>query len=146
MGVIVVGLDASAESRRALSWALAEAHLRDAELLVVSAWHVPSYAYGGVGLVPVLDRDLESGFERAAEHVVREALDGVSAAARGTPVEQAVVHGSAAHSLVEASDGADLLVVGSRGHGGFTGLLLGSVSQQCARHARCPVVVVPHDR
>ena len=80
--------------------------------------------------------------ERLAEDLVRGELDEVAAETAGLDIERTVVEGSAATALLEAAQGADLLVVGSRGRGGFAGLLLGSVSQQCAHHASCPVVIV----
>lgn len=76
--------------------------------------------------------------------MLKRALNEVEDEAEGVEIEQRVVQGSAGGALVEAARDADLLVVGSRGHGGFVGLLLGSVSQQCVHHAPCPAVVVRH--
>ena len=140
-GTIVVGVDGSHESKRALLWAIDEARLREARVVALRAWMYPALAAGG--LIPATP-DL---VDRLAGNEREELADAVAEAdTGGVEVEQVVVEGAAAQALVEAAAGADLLVVGSRGHGGFTGLLLGSVSQQCAHHAPCPVVIVPPER
>ena len=123
MAVIVVGVDGSEESKAALRWALEEAKLRQASLQVIHAEH----HYAG-----------EEERARWLDGIVRE----VGGESPGVEVAQSIVDGGAAHVLVEAAKEADMLVVGSRGHGGFSGLLLGSVSQQCANHASCPVAIV----
>ena len=136
---IVVGVDGSGQSREALRWALEEARLRGTGVHVVHAWSLP---IGGVspGLGASFDAELLDGLRRDAEQLVERVLADVADA--GVELESSVAEGPAAPALVEAADGADLLVVGSRGHGGFAGLLLGSVSQQAAHHAPCPVVIV----
>jgi nucleotide-binding universal stress UspA family protein len=135
---LVVGVDGSEASRHALQWASEEARLRGARLVVVHAWFIPAAVAPGLVPVPV---DPEEWRLEAEELVARE-LEETLGAEPGVPVERVVVPGSPAAVLVEAADGADLLVVGSRGRGGFAGLLLGSVSQQAAHHAPCPVVIV----
>jgi nucleotide-binding universal stress UspA family protein len=136
---IVVGVDGSEGSLRALRWAADEARRRSAELDVVLAWHLP---HTGVyrQVVGYLDLGL---FEKEAQAI----LDRATAEAKATGVglvESIFVHdGSPSRALREAARDADLVVVGSRGRGGFAGLLLGSVSQQVAVHAPCPVVIVP---
>ena len=140
MATIVVGVDGSAGARRALRFACEEARLRGAAIRAVSVWHISPGAYSG-GFAPVIP-DV-AAFEEAASTALAEALDAVGDAAQDLDVERLVLEGQAADVLVEQSEGADLLVVGSRGLGGFRGLLLGSVGQQCAHHARCPVVIVP---
>lgn len=141
--MIVVGADGSESARDALSWALAEAHLRDVPVHVICAWLVPAQMYGAP-LVPVADPAIAESLRRAAEDVVAETLDALRKAAESVEVEGQVVEGAAGEVLVDAAEAADLLVVGSRGRGGFAGLLLGSVSQHCAQHATCPVVIVRH--
>jgi nucleotide-binding universal stress UspA family protein len=138
METVVVGVDGSSCSLEALGFAVAEARLRKAALRVVTAWHVPPMAYSG-GFAPVVD---PKEFERNAEAIAERALAAIRDQAEGVEVERVTREGQAAHVLLEEARGAELLVVGSRGHGGFTGLLLGSVSQQVAHHAPCPVVVV----
>jgi nucleotide-binding universal stress UspA family protein len=136
MAVIVVGVDGSEDSKGALSWAVAEARLRRADVCAVYAWSLPMVV-GGMGAVTDNDFDEIRG---DGERLLDEAIAEVGA--EGVNVERASVGGFPARVLVEAAQGADMLVVGSRGHGGFIGLLLGSVSQQCAHHAPCPVVIV----
>ena len=136
MAAIVVGVDGSEESKAALRWAVAEARLRDANVRAVYAWSLPHVA-GGVGPLIVPDTEV---LRRDGERVLDAAIAEVGT--EGVDVERASIEGSPARALVEAAEGADLLVVGSRGHGGFVGLLLGSVSQQVAHHALCPVVIV----
>jgi nucleotide-binding universal stress UspA family protein len=140
-GTIVVGVDGSEESQRALAWAVDEARMRGARVVALRAWVYPALAASG--LVPVTTDLVEqlAGSERQA---LAEAVSSVDA--QGVEIDQRVVEDAPAHALVEAAAGAELLVVGSRGHGGFTGLLLGSVSQQCAHHSPCPVVIVPPAR
>jgi len=133
---IVVGVDGSDHSRRALAWAIGEARARQAALVAVHAWHLPAAAASYAG--PLVDPKL---LEEEAAKALADAL--ASADAHGVEVEQRVVRGGPAAALLDAAADADLLVVGSRGHGGFAGLLLGSVSQQVCHHAACPVVVVP---
>jgi nucleotide-binding universal stress UspA family protein len=138
MNTIVVGVDGSTGSRAALRFATQEARLRGASLRIVTAWQMPVLAFSG-GFIPA---DLPMEFERAAEDASRQSLEWLGEAGSGVHIERVVEEGQAAHVLVEAAKGAKLLVVGSRGRGGFTGLVLGSVSQQCVQHAPCPVVVV----
>jgi nucleotide-binding universal stress UspA family protein len=139
-GRIIVGVDGSSGSRQALSWALAEANLRGAALEVVHSWNYPeqgakaSAASGPAVTVEVLEED--------ALQVVEESLSGL-AVREGLDLRRHVAPAPAALALVEAAEGADLLVVGARGRGGFAGLLLGSVAQQCAQHTPCPLVIVP---
>jgi len=144
MGTIAVGVDASGGSLAALEWAASEARLRGDDLRVVTAWLVPTMAFGAPGFGPIVAEGLDAEFEGAARAALEKAIEGLGAAGEGIHIERVVAHGQASHVLIEAAKDAALLVVGSRGHGGFAGLLLGSVSQQCAHHAPCPVVIVPH--
>jgi nucleotide-binding universal stress UspA family protein len=137
---IVVGVDGSPMSREALRWAIAEGRLRGAELQAVHAWQERYLTPYPIGVA-----QLEFG---AAERAARELLDAVVDAEDATglpgPIEKIVVCDGGASALIQTAKGADLLVVGSRGRGGFSGLLLGSVSQQIAHHAPCPLVIVPN--
>ncbi len=142
MSKIVVGVDGSVGSRAALRWAVAEARLRRAPLEVVSVWQFPVMttlpAFGAMPPPENLGGEAESSLLAVlAEEEVTSTEE--------APVSTIVAEGSPAAALIEAASDADLLVVGSRGHGGFTGMLLGSVSQHCVGHARCPVVVVRGD-
>lgn len=134
---IVVGVDGSEESDRALVWALEEARLRGASVEVVHAWRIPMLA--GLSRLPVVDyREVGQEILDAA---VERALERVSGAAAETPITRTLVDGPIQRALCEAAQGAALLVVGSRGRGAFEELLLGSVSQYVAGHSSCPVVV-----
>lgn len=142
MSTIVVGVDGSVGARAALRFALEEARLRGADVRAVAAWHLPASVYAGAYATP--DTALvEQGLETDARDAVTRTVDEI---ARGTTVETVVREGQPATVLLDEAKDADLLVVGSRGLGGFRGLLLGSVSQQCAHHASCPLVIVPHER
>ena len=147
---VVVGVDGSAGAKEALRWALAEARLRRSPLRAVHAWMfgyvggpVDGYPYwgGALGSYTALGVDL-GALHRAAEDLLERALADVGAEAQDVEIERQVVQGAAAEVLVNAAAPGDLLVVGSRGHGGFTGLLLGSVSQQVLETATCPVMLV----
>ncbi|MDQ2898147.1 MAG: universal stress protein [Actinomycetota bacterium] len=144
-GSVVVGVDGSAGAQDALRWALAEARLRNVPLRIVHAW---MYGYTGVpsgalGYLAFSSRGLvSSDLQQAAEQLLDRATEKLIPAFEGVEVTRNVVEGTAAEVLIGAATDDDLLVVGSRGHGGFGGLLLGSVSQQCAHHAPCPVVIV----
>ncbi|GAA3387457.1 universal stress protein [Streptomyces roseoviridis] len=133
---VVVGVDGSDSSYGALRWAARHARLIGATLEVVAAYDVP----GAVGrsAPPVSAAFDEEAARRALSDEIRTVLIPVGE----VPVVEHVVRARPAEALIDASAGAELLVVGSRGRGGFTGLLLGSVSQQCVAHASCPVVVV----
>jgi nucleotide-binding universal stress UspA family protein len=138
---IVVGVDGSDASKAAFAWAVHEARIRGDSLLAVLAWAPGVVAAGpwpGMVPVPVLDDDIEDEAKATLAAVVESVHHRVSE----VEIEQRVVLGPPASALLAAARDAELLVVGSRGHGGFTGLLLGSVSQQCAQHAPCPVVIV----
>lgn len=136
-GKILVGADGSEGSLDALRWALAEARRRGDRVEVLHCWHVPYYGDMS-GMMPVPSTVIEE----SAQKVVEETLAAVQADAAGVELTGRAVQGAAAQTLVEASKGADLVVVGRRGHGGFVGLLMGSVATQVAGHASCPVVVV----
>ncbi|RSM49367.1 universal stress protein UspA [Actinoplanes sp. ATCC 53533] len=133
---IVVGVDGSPSSKAALRWALAQARRTGARVQAVTSWEYPAY-YGMGAVVPYEDFAATAG--KILSESVQEAL-GVDEP--DVPVLETVVAGHAAQVLIDKSAHAGLLVVGSRGHGAFTGTLLGSVSQHCAQHAHCPVVVV----
>lgn len=137
MNRITVGVDGSAEARAALEFALEEARLRGAEVEAILAYSPLPYLADDVVL-----RHLEAT-ERDAEELLRKQVEPIAAAFPEVTVTSKAILGTAARTLIETSEGSDLLVVGSRGRGGFSGLLLGSVSQQCVHHAPCPVVVVP---
>ncbi len=167
MAKIVVGVDASPGAVRALAWAADEARLRLATLQVVHAYHAqalaaPLYfpsqegltgravAAGGRPPAEEMTEALEQRAEfqeavrRQAEDLLEGLLDEVGKTVEGIDVQRSVVEDrNPAQALVELSADADLLVVGSRGRGGFTSLLLGSVSHATVLHALCPVVVVP---
>ena len=139
MKTIVVGIDGSPGSMRALEFAIEEARIRGAEVKAVNAWHVPAAAYES-GWVPVAVDVSE--YEKIAHATLDQSLEEAGVAKTGVSVTPVVRQGQAADVLVAEAHDADLLVVGSRGLGGFRGLLLGSVGQQCADHAACPVVIV----
>jgi nucleotide-binding universal stress UspA family protein len=134
---IVAGIDGSETSDRALRWALDDARARGGIVTAVHAWHVPFSMSLTAGT-----RDL-SAFEDAAGRLLDQVVDATAAEYRDVTVERVLVGGSPADALLGAARDAALVVVGGRGVGGFRGLLLGSVSQQLAHHAPCPVVVVP---
>lgn len=135
---IVVGVDGSDHARAALEWAVEEGGLRSATVEAVMTWHEPVMA--GTWAAPVVI-DVPS-LEQSYRSRLDEIVDAVDASSLDAPIVRRLVHGGAAQSLIEAADDADLVVVGNRGRGGFAGLVLGSVSQQVASHASCPVVVV----
>lgn len=138
-GKVVVGVDGSQGSRIALRWAIEEARIREATLLAVTVWQYPVITtMPAFGVLPPSDQ-----LDEDARTQLNEVLREEGALAGDIKVLEGVSQGPAAAALIEASADADLLVVGSRGHGGFSGLLLGSVSQHCVTHAPCPVVVVP---
>lgn len=151
MAKIVVGVDGSAGAARALEWAVAEARLRDASLHVVHAWMLPlidaipeAWVLGSPQVDPS-DEEVHAHLAAAARNVLDEALDRVRALEPELEVVGELTEMRAAPALIAAADDAELLVVGSRGRGGFKGLLLGSVSAQCVHHAPCPVAIVPSD-
>jgi nucleotide-binding universal stress UspA family protein len=120
-----------------LRWAAQQARATGASLLAITSWHYPN-AYGYEG---ALD-DGEWRPDQDAAQIQAHALAGAADVLDGIAVETLVTEGQTAVVLVDASKKVDLLVVGSRGHGQLTGVLLGSVSEYCAAHSECPVVVV----
>ncbi len=151
MGAIVVGIDGSAGSQAALSFALEEARLRGATLRVVHAFVLPLSQVApdpfllefpsvpGPELEAISD-DLRAGAGALIDEAVERALGGQPA---GVEIERVPAEGSPAATLIDESEGAALLVIGSRGHGRVHEVLLGSVSHQCMSHAPCPVAIVP---
>jgi nucleotide-binding universal stress UspA family protein len=142
---ILVGIDGSAHSRHALEWAIREAALRHAPLTVLtvhqamaSYWTAGSIAYAG-------DADFAKEALEAAKKETNSVLEEFDAASRPPSVTVKAITGLPAEELLYAAGGADMIVVGSRGAGGFKRLLLGSVSTQVTHHANCPVVVIPAD-
>ena len=135
-GRIVVGVDGSDASKNALAWAARQAALTGARLEAVTAWHVPPLAYGTA--------PADYNFAPDARRAVDETISAVLGEHPDVDVSPVVVEGLPTPALLHAAAGADLLVVGSRGHGALTGVLLGSVSEHCVTHAPCPVVVVGH--
>ena len=133
-------MDGSASSLAALRWAVRQAELTGATVEAVIAWRYPVLPVP-VGPAPAAVID-PAEFEKAAGKTVTDAIHAVAGPGSNVRVSSQVTEGNAAQVLIDAAAGADLLVVGSRGHGGFTEALLGSVSQHCVHHAPCPVVIV----
>ena len=136
-GRVVVGVDGTDASRAALRWAMEESRLRATALVVVHAWHEQMVGFESTGLA--VD---PTTWESSARALLDRMLGEVGGAeARG--VQRSVVHSGAAEALVEASKTAELVVVGNRGHGAFSRLVVGSVAGQVAQHARCAVALIP---
>jgi nucleotide-binding universal stress UspA family protein len=133
-GRIVVGVDGSSSSEEALRWALGQAERTGQPVEAVISWDIPV----NYGVGPILDLDWEGAATSTLKDTVAKAVDSPDA----DRVSQRVVKGHPARVLLDAAADADLLVVGSRGRGGFTGMLLGSVSQHVVARSPCPVVVV----
>jgi nucleotide-binding universal stress UspA family protein len=132
---IVVGVDGFESSKAALRWAIRQAKLTGAMVEAVIAWHVPV----GTGWIPTADMP---DYQEDAFTVLAEAITEMCAVDPDVQVCPRVLEGRAGQVLVEAADGADLLVVGSEGHRGLAEALLGSVGQHCANNASCPVVIM----
>jgi len=142
MSGIVVGIDGSHNASHALEWAMAEAALRKSPLTVLTVNPVTaSYWTGNPVTVPADDERIAQVRKLAEEAVASTAAK--LGSQQPPSVTVTAVHGFPAKSLIDASGDFDLLVVGSRGSGGFGALVLGSVSSQIVHHAKCPVVVVP---
>lgn len=142
MGRIIVGIDTSEDSRRALALAIDEAVLRASELVLVHAYPTPEI----VALPAVVTLPTDDELKAAAQQTIVDMLADV-AIPEGLTVTTLIAAGGAARVLCEESKNADMLVVGARGLGGFRGLLLGSVTHQVVAHAHCPILIsVPGDR
>jgi len=134
---IVVGVDGSDPSKAALVWAIRQGRLTGATVEAVIAWELPVNYGTPAPLMPP-----RTDYEEVAREVITFAIADVSSPDEQVTIKGKVVEGNAPRVLLDASAGADLLVVGSRGHGGFAEALLGSVGQHCVHHATCPVVVI----
>jgi nucleotide-binding universal stress UspA family protein len=138
---IVVGIDGSAHSAQALEWAIKEGALQHAAVTVVTVNSVPASPWTGNPTVLAQDPAELAKLRQAAEEMTVKVTSQLNGA-RPTSVTVRAVNGFPAKELIDASRDADLVVVGSRGAGGFARLLMGSVSDQVAHHAHCPVMVV----
>lgn len=137
---VLVGVDGSQSAATALKWAAHYARMTGGSIRAVLAWHYPSAAgVPPIGLVPA---EVEADVERTREEMIDEAITGALGPEPPVKIERKAVYGHPAQVLIDESADAELLVVGNRGHGGFTGMMLGSVSAHCVLHAHCPVTVV----
>ena len=141
MSGIIVGVDGSGHSQRALEWAMKEAALRHAPLTVLTVHQAIRGYYGGVSSFPE-DPELTEKARVAAQAEADQVLAGLGDS-RPESVTVQAVNSFPVEELINASKDADLIVLGSRGVGGFTRLMLGSVSSQVAHHAHCPVTIIP---
>ncbi len=132
---IVVGIDGFESSTAALRWAIHQARLTGGIVEAVTAWQIPP----GSGLIPAADLP---DYQDDARIILTEAIAEMCMVDPEVEVRPRVVEGRAGPVLVAAAEGADLLVVGCRGHGGLAGTLLGSVGRYCTHHASCPVVIM----
>jgi nucleotide-binding universal stress UspA family protein len=145
MSGIVVGIDGSHNASRALEWAMTEAAIRKTPLTVLTVNSVPASYWSGAPVELPGDHDRVAEIRKTAEAAVEEIATKLGSD-RPESVTVTAISGFPAQALLDASRESDLLVVGSRGGGGFTTLLLGSVCSQVVHHARCPVAVVPARR
>lgn len=145
LGGIVCGVDGSPGSLRALRWSIDEARLRGTNVVAVHVFRYAAEGATAVAEVPVVaTAPPYEEVEGEARQILDAAIDAVvTDDDRDVEITPQVFDGPTAQTLMRAASGADLLVVGSRGRGGFAGLILGSVSQQCVSHAHCPVVIIP---
>ena len=135
-GRIVVGIDGSASSGEVLEWALRQAELTGSALEVITTWEWPTNYGWAFPFPPEYDPKAD------AQKMLSEIVAPLLLSHPDVAIQSTVIEGHPAPVLVEASRGADLLVVGSRGHGEFAGMLLGSVSEHCVTNAHCPVLVL----
>ena len=142
---IIVGIDGSHHSTRALEWALKEAAVQHAPLTVLTVHSVPASPWTGNPVLLSADSEDQEKLFHAAEELTQKVASQLGAA-RPESVTVRAISGFPAKELIEESRDADLVVVGSRGAGGFASLMMGSISSQVVGHAHCPVVVVPSDR
>jgi nucleotide-binding universal stress UspA family protein len=142
---IVVGIDGSHHSTRALEWALKEAALQHAALTVLTVHSVAASPWTGNPVILGADPEEQEKLLRAAEELTAKVTHELGEA-RPDSITVRAITGFPAKELIEASRGADLVVVGSRGAGGFAKLMMGSISSQLVEHAHSPVVVVPSER
>jgi nucleotide-binding universal stress UspA family protein len=140
MSGIYVGIDGSSHSQLALEWAMREAVIRREPLTVIAVHEVPTSGWGGMIVYPQ-DSELRETSRKAAQEAVDKAAAQLGGAAPSSVTVQGSI-GLPAAELIELSRDADLLVIGSRGAGGFTRLIVGSTSTQVSQHAHCPVVIV----
>jgi len=145
MAGITVGIDGSHDAHRALEWAMREAAVRHVPLTVVTVHEVAVSGWTGQPIIFPGDQADAEKVRQAAEEMVAKAA-GQLGESQPASVTVRAVNGFPAQELIEASRDADLLVVGSRGGGGFARLMLGSISQKVVHHAHCPVAVVPGPR
>ena len=144
MSGIIVGIDGSPHSQPVLEWAMREAAAHNAPLTVLTVEQVAASGWHGMVVFPA-DEQFLAAARKAAEELIAKVTEQLGQAAP-PPVTLRAVFGLPAEELVEASRGADLVVVGSRGTGGFARVLLGSVSNHLMHHAHCPVAIVPSGR
>ena len=138
---IVVGVDGSEASKAALRWGVNQARRYGSTVTAMQIWQYPVMAFDGYGGGAVAMMTAED-YEKVTEQSLATTVADVVGDDLSVPIVMSVCNGHAASKLVDAGDAADLLVVGSEGHGGFSGMLLGSVSMHVVHHAKCPVVVV----
>lgn len=144
MSGIVVGIDGSRHSRRALEWAVAEAAMRHTPLTVLAVQQAVA-GYWGAPVVYPGDAELTEHARKMAQEETDAALDRLPAQSRPPRVTVLAVAGAPAEEILGLAGDAEMIVVGSRGAGGFKKLLLGSVSSTVTHHAHCPVVVIHAD-
>lgn len=132
---IIVGVDGSPSSNAALEWAAQEAEIRGAILELIHAWNYPNLGYGGY--VAVLE-----DFEKDASALLDEVVASVRKSYPNLKLVSSLIQGPTAQTIMDRAKEADMVVVGSRGRGGFSGLLLGSVGQQLVHHCPAPVVII----
>lgn len=132
---VIVGVDGSPSSNAAMEWAAQEAEIRGAALELIHAWNYPNLGYGGY--VAVLE-----DFEKDASTLLDEVVASVRSQHPNLKLVSSLLQGPTAQTIMERSKEADMVVVGSRGRGGFSGLLLGSVGQQLVHHCPVPVVII----
>ena len=134
---VVVGIDGSNDSKAALQWAVEYGKRFDVQVYAVAVWELP-LAFGNMATYPETGAQVEERTSKVLNEAVQEAVGADSG------VLQRTERGHPAKTLVELSESAELLVLGTRGRGAFRGMLLGSVSQHCASHSKCPFVVIRH--